>query len=283
MKRRDAETAHVSPSGVGMSKQLLIYERAVPVTRQRHGSWSVKAGASFDFARGVNSVPLMVAEFPNAAAEYTIVFGGAAEEIIPVALLGIRDNENLYVTESGAWSGSYVPAFLRRYPFVFSSDNANEPDATFTLCVDEEFAGCNDEGRGERLFDADGERTQYLQNVLGFLQAYQVQFQRTKLFVQRLQDLDLLESMQAQFTLRTGQRSTLSGFSVINRERLKALPPEKLAELMQADELELIYQHLASLRNLTPIAERIGAPVDAAAATETAPASPADFETSGNA
>ncbi|GJE70112.1 SapC family protein [Methylorubrum podarium] len=266
-----------------MSKQLLIYERAVPVTRQRHGSWSVKAGASFDFARGVNSVPLMVAEFPNAAAEFTIVFGGAEDEIIPVALLGIRDSENLYVSESGAWAGTYVPAFLRRYPFVFSSDNANDADATFTLCVDEDFSGCNDEGRGERLFDADGERTQYLQNVLGFLQAYQVQFQRTKLFVKRLQEFGLLEPMQAQFTLRSGQRSTLSGFSVVNRDRLKALSPEQLAELMQADEMELVYLHLASLRNLTPIAERIGGPVDAAQAPETAPASPADFETSGNA
>jgi len=266
-----------------MSKQLLIYERAVPVTRQRHGSWSVKAGASFDFARGVNSVPLMVAEFPNSAAEYAIVFGGAADEIIPVALLGIRDNENLYVAESGSWTGSYVPAFLRRYPFVFSSDNANDADATFTLCVDEDFSGCNDEGRGERLFDADGERTQYLQNVLGFLQAYQVQFQRTKLFVKRLQEFGLLEPMQAQFTLRSGQRSTLSGFSVVSRDRLKALSAEQLAELMQADEMELIYLHLASLRNLAPIAERIGAPVETAQADETAPASPADFETSGNA
>ena len=266
-----------------MSKQLLIYERAVPVTRQRHGAWSVKAGASFDFARGVNSVPLMVAEFANAAAEYTIVFGGAEDEIIPVALLGIRDSENLYVSDSGAWAGNYVPAFLRRYPFVFSSDNANDADATFTLCVDEDFSGCNDEGRGERLFDADGERTQYLQNVLGFLQAYQVQFQRTKLFVKRLQEFGLLEPMQAQFTLRSGQRSTLSGFSVVNRDRLKALSPEQLAELMQADEMELVYLHLASLRNLTPIAERIGGPVDAEPATDTAPASPADFETSGNA
>lgn len=267
-----------------MSKQLLIYERAVPVTRQRHGAWSVKAGTTFEFARGVNSVPLMVAEFPNAGAEYSIVFGGADDEIIPVALLGIRDGENLYVSEAGAWSGAYVPAFLRRYPFVFSSDNANDPDATFTLCVDEDFSGCNDDGRGERLFDADGDRTQYLQNVLGFLQAYQTQFQRTKLFVKRLQEFDLLESMQAQFTLRTGQRSTLSGFSVVNRDRLKALSADKLAELMQADEMELIYQHLASLRNLTPIAERIGVPVETAAQeAETAPASPADFETTGNA
>ena len=256
-----------------MAKQLLIYERAVPVTRQRHASWSIKAGSSYDFARDVNSVPLMVAEFGSAAPEYTIVFGGSAGEIIPVALLGIRDAENLYVDEQGAWTGRYVPAFLRRYPFVFSSDNPNEADAVFTLCVDEEFAGCNDEGRGERLFDADGERTQYLQNVLGFLQAYQVQFQRTKMFVARLEALGLLEPMQAQFTLRSGQRATLSGFSVVNRDKLKSLSGDQLAELMQADELELIYLHLSSLANLTPIAERIGAPASepAAPAAETAP------------
>jgi hypothetical protein len=266
-----------------MTKQLLIYERAVPVTRQRHGSWSIKAGASYDFAREVNSVPLMVAEFANSASEYAIVFGGAAGEVIPVALLGIRDGENLYVNEGGTWTGKYVPAFLRRYPFVFSSDNATDPDAVFTLCVDEDFSGCNDDGRGERLFDAEGERTQYLQNVLGFLQAYQVQFQRTKQFVANLESLGLLEPMQAQFTLRTGQRSTLSGFSVVNRERLKALSADKLAALMQADELELIYQHLGSLANLTPIAERIGVPAPAAAEPETAPPAPGDFETSGSA
>lgn len=252
-----------------MAKQLLIYERAVPVTRQRHSTLSIKAGSSYEFAQDINSVPLMAAEFAPAAPDYTIVFGGAGTEMIPVVLLGIRDGENLYVGEDGAWTGKYVPAFLRRYPFVFSADDPNAPDALFTLCVDEEFSGCNSEGRGERLFDADGERTQYLQNVLGFLQAYQAQFQRTKQFVARLESLGLLEPMQAQFTLRTGQRATLSGFSVVNRERLKAVPGDKLTELMQADELELIYLHLASLANLSPIAERVGQPVP-----DTAPAAP---------
>ena len=76
--------------------------------------------------------------------------------------------------------------------------------------------------------------------------------------------------MQAQFTLRSGQRATLSGFSVVNRDKLKSLSGDQLAELMQADELELIYLHLSSLANLTPIAERIGAPASEPAA-ETAP------------
>lgn len=247
-----------------MTKQLLIYERAVPVSRQRHANWAVKSGADYGFSRGVNSVPLMVAEFPNAAHEYTVVFGGQAGEIVPVVLLGVRDSENLHLADDGRWRGTYVPAFLRRYPFVFSSDDKG---STFTLCVDEEFSGFNTEGRGERLFDAEGERTQYLQGVLGFLQAYQVQFQRTQAFTRRLEEYDLLEAMQAQFTLRSGQRLTLSGFSTINRERLKALSAERLATLMTQDELELVYLHLQSLRNLNPLAERVGAESAAPAAT----------------
>lgn len=257
-----------------MAKQLLIYERATPLSRQRHVDWSVKMSADYGFARQVNSVPLMVAEFAFSAPEYAIVFGGQPGEIIPVVLLGVRDNENVHVAEDGSWTGKYVPAFVRRYPFVFSSTDSGE---NFTLCIDEDYAGFNQENRGERLFDADGEQTQYLQNVLGFLQAYQVQFQRTQAFTKRLEELGLLEAMQAQFTLRSGQRMTLSGFMTVNRERLKALAPEKLAELMQADELELIYLHLQSLRNFTPTAERVGGAAEAApTAPDQATAAPGD-------
>jgi hypothetical protein len=239
-----------------MAKQLLIYERAVPVSQRSHGDLSVKTGNNFAFAREVNSVPLMAAEFANAAAEYAVVFAGEGENIIPVVLLGVRDGENLYVNEDGSWAGRYAPAFLRRYPFVFSSA---DDGANFTLCVDEEFEGCNRKGRGERLFDGDGERTIYLQNVLGFLQAYQVQFQRTQALTRRLSDLGLLEAMQARFTLRDGKILTLSGFLTVNRDRLKALPGNQLAELARADDLELIYLHLQSMRHLSATAERMGA------------------------
>lgn len=255
-----------------MAKQLLIYERAVPVSQRSHGDLSVKTGNNFAFASEVNSVPLMAAEFANAAAEYAVVFAGDGDGIIPVVLLGVRDGENLYVGEDGSWGGRYVPAFLRRYPFVFAS---SDDGANFTLCVDEEFEGCNRKGRGERLFDGDGERTLYLQNVLGFLQAYQVQFQRTQALTKRLNDLGLFEAMQARFTLRDGKMLMLSGFQAVSRERLKALSGDQLAELAQADELELIYLHLQSMRHLSATAERMGAGAvsskDEESAPETAP------------
>jgi hypothetical protein len=40
--------------------------------------------------------------------------------MMPVVLLGMRDKENLYVNESNQWEAKYIPAFIRRYPFVFS-------------------------------------------------------------------------------------------------------------------------------------------------------------------
>lgn len=236
-----------------MATQLLVYENVVPVSRQRHKDWSVKTGSDFSFARKVNSVPLMVGEFASAAPEHPIVFAGSSNDIVPAVLLGFRDQENLYVEESGAWGARYIPAFLRRYPFVFSS---NDDGQGFTLCIDESFSGCNTEGRGERLFDSTGEQTQYVKSVLGFLQAYQLQFQRTQTLCRKLSDLELLEPMQAQISLNGGQRITLSGFFAVSRERLKALPPETLSELAKADDLELIYLHLGSMHNFTTMSER---------------------------
>ena len=163
---------------------------------------------------------------------------------MPAIVLGVRDGENLYVGENGRWQGKYIPAFVRRYPFVFSQDKDGK---NFILHVDERFEGMNEAGRGERLFNSDGAHTQYFKSILTFLQDYQARFQRTKAFCRRLEDLKLLQPMQAQFNLNTGEQRTLSGFMTIDREKLKALSGDVLAEMARRDELECAYLHLASI------------------------------------
>lgn len=234
----------------------MIYERAVPVSSERHKGWSVRTGVDFSFAKNVNSVPLLAAEFIAACQDYAVVFAGDANTVFPSVILGMRDSENSHVDEKGSWTGSYIPAFLRRYPFVFASSDDNQ---TFTLCLDEEFEGFNKDGKGERMFDADGNRTQFLESQLAFAQEYQALFQRTQLFCKRLKEHDLLEPAQAQFNLADGEKAQLSGFFTISREKLKALPAETLAEMAKTDELELCYVHLNSLNNLTPMARRAAA------------------------
>ena len=239
-----------------MSTQLLVYETAVPITQSRHGRWSVEVGNDYSFSRRVNSVPLMTAEFSAAAAEYAVVFGGVGDVVMPAVILGLRADENLYVSGDGKWQAKYVPAFLRRYPFVFSS---RDEGRTFTLCIDEGFQGFNQEGRGQRLFGDDNKPTPYVDNVLKFLQQYQVEFNRTQAFCKKLKELNLLEPMQAQLSLESGEKRLLTGFSAIDRARLKTLSSATLAELVKSDELELVYAHLLSMRNFVAMRDRLPA------------------------
>jgi hypothetical protein len=236
--------------------QLMIYETALPVSPARHGNWSLEVGTTYAFCRKVNSVPLMATEFASAALEYAIVFGGTGDVVMPAAVLGVRTDENLYVSKQGGWQAKYIPAFVRRYPFVFFTRDEGK---TFTLCIDENFAGFNQGGRGERLFGSDGKPTPYVENVLKFLQQYQLEFQRTQAFCKKLKDLNLLEPMQAQINLRSGERMALRGFSVVDRGRLRTLSANVLADLVQSDELELIYAHLVSMRSFATVRDRLTA------------------------
>lgn len=238
-----------------MSKQLLIYEKALPVSKIKHRNWSVKAGNNYEFTKDINSVPLSAIEFPNAAKEYSIVFSGNDEAIFPVAVMGVREDENLYLTSDNKISAGYIPAFLRRYPFIFSSVDNGE---NLTLCIDESFSGCNQENIGERLFDANGEQTSYLKSILEFLKEYKIQFTRTKTFCRRLAEWDLLEPMSAQIIISPKrEKIVLSGFSVVSRKKLKNLSGEKLQMLARTDELELIYIHLQSLSNFGKFVDKV--------------------------
>ena len=64
--------------------------------------------------------------------------------------------------------------------------------------------------------------------------------------------------MRAQANLNSGERLALTGFMAVSRDKLKALPADKLAELAKTDELELLYLHLQSMRNFAAMAERVG-------------------------
>jgi SapC len=155
---------------------------------------------------------------------------------------------------------------------VFAKSDDGE---RFNLCIDEQFSGFNGHGRGERLFTDDGKPTTYVENILKFLQEYQLQFHRAERFCKRILELDLLEPMQAQVEMNSGEKYSLGGFMAVNREKLKELPGDKLAELAKTDELELIYLHLQSMRNFGALKDRLGL-----ARAETATASPGMDETS---
>jgi hypothetical protein len=237
-----------------MAKQLLFYESAVPVSAARHADVSVDSGTDYAFTADTNAVPLMAIEFLRAATEYAIVFTPVGQQVLPAVVLGVRGQQNLYLDGESHWRAQYVPAFVRRYPFVFSTAADRK---TLTLCIDEAHKGVNREGKGRRLFDDERKPSAYTEQLLRFMQDFQSHFQRTLQFCQRLKALDLLEPMGAEVTMPGRDKVSLGGFLAVSRRKLRELKGEHFEALARTDELELLYLHLYSLRNFQGVKDRL--------------------------
>jgi hypothetical protein len=245
-------------------KQLLFYENIAPLNRERHADLRLKAAAGdCSFAADSHFVPLAGTEFYQAAADYPIVFAGGDDEPTPVVVLGLKQGHNAFVGNDGRWrSGTYVPAFVRRYPFVLARGDEDDPD-NLTVCVDESFDGLTREpNEGEALFDEEGNEGPALKNAVSFLQEYLAESERTRAFVKRLVELDLLVRRDVQITDAEGSSFVLRDFRVIDPPQLDKLEDETVAELHRTGFLGWIHAHLVSMSRL----ERMPATLRQAAA-----------------
>lgn len=231
---------------------LLFYEKPVALNREVHKTARVGAVRDFLFAAKTNSVILTSVEFVEACKEYPVVFAKAGDKIVPVALLGLRADENVYVDAKGSWDARYIPAFVRRYPFVLAETGGEE----LTVCVDEASAAFNSEA-GEALFDAKGNNSPFLDNALNFINAYQVQFKRTESFVKHLETLNLFVEMSAKAELADGRNYLLNGLMAVDEQKLQSLDKAKAQALLKTGELGWIYAHLISLSNMSRLIDRL--------------------------
>jgi hypothetical protein len=229
----------------------MYYEKPVLLDRDKHRKLRVKPSTSFAFARKANSLYLAGVEFNEACKEYAIVFTrGAQQKVVPVAMLGLRGRENLFVDADNHWNATYVPAFVRRYPFVLAELSGQ----SLGVCIDEAYAGL-DNKEGESLFDAQGADTPFLKNAVEFLTRYQLEFGRTEAFCRRLEQAGLLTEMNAKAQLVDGRSFAVNGLLVVDEKKLMALPDAVVLSLFRAGELHLISMHLASLSNMQKLVD----------------------------
>jgi hypothetical protein len=240
---------------------LLIYQDAVALDRDRHRELKLKPTDNARFAAAAHAVPLVAVEFAEAAREYPIVFarGAAADgalgvsgELLCFALTGTHEDQNLYLDAAGRWDAHYVPAFIRRYPFVFAQTGTDQ----LTVCIDETYPGF-DESEGEPLFDAAGEAAPLLKNALELLTDYQQQVQLTGNFLKKLDASGMLMEAQLEANFPDGRHALVQGMLVVDETKLKQLPPATVQEWFITGELGLIYAHLLSLGNLSRLVQRM--------------------------
>ncbi len=221
-----------------------FYRNPVPLEPVRHARAGLSPRQDFAFAGDTNAITITAAEFGLAARTYPIVFSSVSPAV-PFALVGLRDRENLFLDAAGRWrEDAYVPAYVRRYPFIFSE----LPESTqLVLCVDE--GADNFQTESEQPFFVDGKPGAGVQQALQFSEALQAQFEDTRRFGLWLEEQGLLEDRVAQAELADGQTHTLRGFRLINPEKLNALTDEQVLDLHKKGWLPLLHFHLQSLSN----------------------------------
>ncbi len=225
-----------------------LYNNIVPITAEQHGEMYLDRVDNFSYAKDLGFVYVFCMEFIRAAKEYPIVFSVASGEVFPVAMLGLRNDQNVFLDDKGNWLVDYIPAYIRRYPYMLVEDQQNK--GKYVMCIDDSFPGLNKEGRGERLYNDDGSDGPGIEHAKEFLVTFQKNINITTAFCKRLQELDLLVPMQPP-TGAKRKRVDLEGFAVIDRNRIFDLEDDKLVELMRSDDLELIFMHMFSANLLT--------------------------------
>jgi hypothetical protein len=220
----------------------LFYKNPAPLEAEKHAKMGLKPNFGLAFTQNVNAVPINMIEMAQVCHYYPIAFSPDAHAT-PVAIMGLRDSENLFLNSAGEWlADTYIPAYIRRYPFIFSEVPGTDQ---LTLCADMDPQFINDNAE-QKFFETDGKPTQLAQNALEFCKSYHAAAQQTLAFSKALVENDLLIDRAAEINIGNGKQIKFSGFRIIDETKLANLSNEKFLEFRKNGWLPFIYAHLFS-------------------------------------
>lgn len=253
----DSATKAATPveGGTDGPRWPLFYKQPVPLSMERHGSKSINLQRRFGFAADTNMVPVNMQEFARIATSYPVVFTETAPAS-SIAILGLRQGQNLFVNDEGAWDGGvYVPAYVRRYPFIFSTGQEEEQ---LVLCVDEADDLIVD-GTGaentQAIYEGE-EASEVVKKMLEFCAAFHRQSLATREFVDELEERELFRPGTVTISNDSGEQFNLRGFRIVDEAKFNALPDDVILEFRRKGWLHAVTAHLISIQNLASLGFR---------------------------
>ena len=225
----------------------LFYKDLMPLHSRDHAGWKSKQFDDGRFIGETHAVPLTVDEFVDAQRDYPIVFT-AGEEPLPIILMGLNEGVNTFVDENGKIEDDiYLPAYVRRYPFMLARLSPESED--LSLCFDPAAGVVGEFKEGNDLFDSEGKPTEFTQGIMEFCKRFEESGLRTKQFMDQLAALDLL--MDGEIAIRRNEDPdkpfVYRGFRMIDENKLRELPAEKVEELNKSGFMMMAHAHLFSL------------------------------------
>ena len=225
----------------------------VPVKKEQHQKLKIASTRNLSQIAGQHIVPVTAAEFAQASSSFPIVLvkNPDSERYRSVAMLGLEAGENLFYTDE-KWTGLSLPQSIAMVPFSLGLDPDKEKTLTACIDLDSEFVG---EDKDLALFDDDGKETEVLVNVQQALGRLYDNERMTENFIKELEDNDLLQELELNIALSSGEKKKLVGIFTINEDKVKDLSDEKVLDFHKRGLFVPIYSMLGSLSQVNRLVQ----------------------------
>lgn len=242
-----------TPATPQITGKMFLFERPELLSKEQHADYGfTKVERPLSFCSKVRAIPVTINEFPFAMRHYPIIYTNK-ENPLPLAVVGVIDDVNLFVDEKGRWEEfAYIPAYIRRYPFAMAAETGGDRlavvfDAASNWVVP---------GGEEPLFE-NGEATKALNDAVEFCQRCEGERRLTEQMMARLKEYDIIEGQSAQYTTPGGNEGrTFAQYFGVDEKRFNALPADRFEELRKSGLLPYIYAQMMSFMNWRELMSR---------------------------
>jgi hypothetical protein len=230
----------------------IFYNGVEPINLDQHGKMKVRGISTMPEMGRTHAVPLTVDEFTLVQRHYPIVFSVGGPPV-PIALMGLNEGVNVFLDENGRAldPNIYIPAYLRRYPFLLARLRPDTDELSW--CFDPTSGAIGDFDEGEPLFDGD-QPSAATKAILEFCEQFEAAGLRTNAFIEELVKTDLL--MDGEVAIQpegADQPFVYRGFRMVDEEKLRNVRGDELRKMNQNGMLPLIYAHLFSLAQMREV------------------------------
>lgn len=236
-----------------LSGKMFLFERPELMNKEQHGDLGFqKIEKRFNYCAKARAVPVTVSEIPAAMKDYPIIFV-SGESPIPLAVVGLIDDVNLFIDENGNWEENrYVPGYVRRYPFGVATENSGE---RLAIVIDAAYEGFTKGGEFP-LFE-NGEPSASTQQAIEFCKTFEQDRAATDAFGARVKELDLIQGQSAQFTPQgQAEPRKFADYYGIDEAKFRALTDEQIIDMHKANILPLVYAMIMSMGNWRTLLQR---------------------------
>jgi SapC len=230
----------------------LFYKDPRPLDPSVLGGYGLKRGKGFSFSTTCHAIPISLTEFPLVQKHYPIVFA-SGDPPLPLAALSLTRDENLFVDAEGNWADDhYVPAYVRRYPFVLGEmPNENR----MFLCVDVASDLVTNQNPDVPFFDGQ-KPTEIVNQALELCRRFHEDLVITKAYCLELQKQGLLRETQLNSTGPDGQQVVAGSFITIDPQTFDQLSDTVFTDFRRRGILPPVYMQQSSQSNWARLAMR---------------------------